>query len=83
MTNLIKLFALLTIIVFVSARSQYRVVNVDKNLSSVVLSLKYTGTDQYYGNAKSPMIQDLKFIFHVHAFYDFYFKIVDANNARY
>lgn len=31
----------------------------------------------------SPIVKELKFVFHMHAFYDFYFKITDPHQNRY
>jgi len=59
------------------------VTNVDKTLSRITLTLQYTGSDQYYVKPTSPITRDLKFIFNVHAFYDFYIKITDLHSSRY
>ena len=83
MKILSKLILLLFLVTLVWTRSEYRVVNVNKTLSEVDLILRYTGNENYYGNEKNPIIKDLRFIFHVHAFYDFYVKITDINNSRY
>lgn len=45
--------------------------------------MQYTGSDTYYLKPTSPIIRNLKFVFNVHAFYDFYVKITDLNNHRY
>ena len=67
----------------VSAKSAYKVTNSYRNLTTVVLTLNYTGTDTYYLNEKSPIVKNLTFIFHTLAFNDFYFKIIDTNNKRF
>ena len=83
MNCLQKFTVLLALLALINAKSDYRVTNVDKNLSRVTLTLTYTGTDQYYLKPTSPITRDLKFVFNVHAFYDFYIKITDLHNARY
>lgn len=83
MKNLLKIFVLILVIFYATSKSQYRVVQVDKTLSRITLTLKYTGNDEYYLKPTSPIIKDLKFIFNVHAFYDFYIKITDLHNPRY
>lgn len=45
--------------------------------------MKYTGTDDYYIKPTSPITKDIKFVFNVHAFYDFYIKITDLHTSRY
>lgn len=83
MNLLQKITLLLLLLTIVSAKSQYRVTNVQKTLSRVTLTLQYTGTDQYYLKPTSPITRDLKFVFNVHAFYDFYIKITDLHQSRY
>jgi hypothetical protein len=83
MNILHKVTLLLVLLTLINARSEYRVVNVDKTLSRITLQLAYTGTDQYYIKPTSPIIRNLKFVFNVHAFYDFYVKITDLHNPRY
>jgi hypothetical protein len=83
MNCLHKLTVLLVLIVLINAKSDYRVVNVDRTLSRITLTLRYTGTDEYYLKPTSPIIKDAKFVFNVHAFYDFYIKITDLHNTRY
>ena len=79
----IHIFLLLSIVLLASCRSQYKVVNAEKSSSTVTLSLDYTGSDDYYLKEKSPIIKQLKFIFHVYAFQDFEFKITDPKNDRF
>jgi hypothetical protein len=83
MNLLHKLTLLLVLLAVANTRSDYRVVNVDKTLSRITLTLRYTGTDEYYLKPTSPIIKDVKFIFNMHAFYDFYIKITDLNSTRY
>ena len=83
MNLLQKIALLLLLLTIASSKSQYRVTNVQKTLSRVTLTLQYTGTDQYYLKPTSPITRDLKFVFNVHAFYDFYIKITDLHQARY
>ena len=83
MNLLQKLAVLLVLLTLIHAKSEYRVVNVDKTLSRITLTLRYTGTDEFYLKPTSPIIKDVKFVFNVHAFYDFYIKITDLHNQRY
>lgn len=83
MTNLHKILLLVIFVTLAVSKSQYRVTNVDKTSSRITLTLRYTGSDQFYLKDTSPMIKDLKFVFNVHAFYDFYVKITDLNKQRY
>lgn len=77
------LLPLLLLIVLVSARSEYEIINEVKSASSIKLELLYIGSEEYIGNPKSPIIKNLEFTFHVHSFNDFYVKIVDAKNKRF
>ena len=81
--SLVKLILFVAIVALATSKSSYKVTNTYRNLTTVVLTLGYTGTDNYYGNPKSPIVRNLSFIFHTLAFNDFYFKIVDANNKRF
>lgn len=83
MNCLHKITVLLLLIALFNAKSDYRVTNVEKTLSRITLTLRYTGTDEYYIKPTSPIIKDVKFVFNMHAFYDFYIKITDLHNARY
>jgi hypothetical protein len=83
MKSLVKILLIATLILLCSARSQYKVTSVDHTLSTITLSLTYTGSETYYVKPTSPIVKDLLFTFHCHAFYDFYVKITDRNNKRY
>ncbi len=83
MNILQKITLLLVLLTIVASKSQYRVTNVEKTLSRITLTLQYTGTDTFYIKPTSPITKDLKFVFNVHAFYDFYIKITDINQSRY
>jgi hypothetical protein len=77
MNILQKVTVLLVLLTVIAAKSQYRVTNVEKTLSRLTLTLQYTGTDQFYIKPTSPISKDIKFVFNVHAYYDFYIKITD------
>lgn len=65
------------------ATSEYKVTKIDKNLTSVMLTLAYTGKDEYYLKPTSPIIKNIHFYFHTHTFDNFMFKIVDADKKRF
>jgi len=83
MKFLLKIVFVLTLALLCTARSQYKVTSADRTLSTITLGLTYTGADTYYLKPTSPIVKDLIFTFHCHAFYDFYVKITDKNNRRY
>ena len=49
----------------------------------MTLTLAYTGKDNFYVKESSPIIKTLIFHMQVHTFFDFSFKITDANNKRF
>jgi alpha-glucosidase len=81
--SLAKLTLVFLLLGAVFSRSEYKVTNVDKTLSTITLNLQYTGKDDTYMKENNPIIKELKFVFHMHAFYDFYVKITDANKQRF
>jgi len=83
MNILQKITVLLVLLAMIAAKSDYRVVNVQKTLSRITLTIKYIGTDDYYIKPTNPIIKDAKLVFNVHAFYDFYIKITDLHTSRY
>ncbi len=80
---LTKIAFFLCILVFVAAKSQYKVVKSDIGSSSIRFDLQYTGTDTYYIKPTSPIIKDLTFIFRSYTFNDFDFKIYDSTKTRF
>ena len=67
----------------IHTKSQYKVVSTFKNTTTISLTLNYTGNDDYYLKATSPIIKTLLFSFRTHTFFDFSFKITDPNNKRF
>jgi hypothetical protein len=73
----------LTLLALLQAKTDYKVVNSVRNVTSVVLTLNYTGSDSYYIKESSPISKSLTFVFHTLTFSDFTFKFTDANNKRF
>lgn len=74
---------LATLLVLLSAKTDYKVVNTVKNTTTVTLTLNYTGSDSYYIKESSPIVKTLIFTFHTQTFFDFTFKFTDPNNKRF
>ena len=86
MKKLSTAIVLLLIAIFISSvysKSSYRVTRAEQNLTTITLSLAYTGQDDYYVKPSSPISKSLTFVFHTLTFQDFYFKFVDPNNKRF
>lgn len=77
--NLFVLFLCCTLLNLVHSTSKYEVVNVDNTTSSLTLTLKYTGDDEYYLKPTSPIVKNLKLTIKTHSYTDFNLKIVDAD----
>lgn len=80
---LIRIALFLCILVFATAKSQYKVVKSDISSSSMRFDLQYTGTDSFYIKPTSPIIKNLTFIFRSYTFNDFDFKIYDSTKTRF
>lgn len=74
---------LATLLVLLSAKTDYKVVNTVKNTTTVTLTLNYSGSDSYYIKESSPIVKTLIFTFHTQTFFDFTFKFTDPNNKRF
>lgn len=83
MAKATSVLLLIVLAVFVSARSEYKVVSTVKNTTYVTLTLSYTGTQNYHIKENNPIIKSLNFHYQTHTFFDFSFKITDSNNKRY
>ena len=83
MPSLSKLILILTLLATTLAKSDYKVVKEVRNTTAIVLTLSYTGTDDYFIKESSPIIKTLLFTFHTHTFFDFSFKITDPNHKRF
>jgi alpha-glucosidase len=80
----ITLFLLLLVLfTTINSRSSYSVCDSVRNTTTVTLTLKYSGSKNYYIKPSSPISKNLIFTFHTLAFNDFTFKIVDADNKRF
>jgi alpha-glucosidase len=78
-----KLLLLLVLVALVLCKSEYKVTNTVTNASSIVLTLTYTGENDYYLKPTSPIVKTLKFTFQIHTYKDFIVKITDANKNRF
>lgn len=61
-------------------QAQYTVVNSDVGNSYIKLSLRYSGSQDYYVKPKSKIIKELVFYFQALTYNEFTFKIYDPNN---
>lgn len=71
------------LVLLVSSRSPYKVVNSAVTSSSVTLDLLYTGNQEYHIKPTSPIIKNLRFLFRTYTFNDFDFKIIDSKKERF
>lgn len=67
----------------VSAKSDYKVVNINRSSSYIQLTLAYIGTLEYYIKPTSPIIKNLSFLFQTYTYNDFIVKITDSNSSRF
>lgn len=81
--NILLLTVLILLVLPTLAITSYRVTGSSKNTTTIVLSLEYTGKDDYYLKPTSPISKRLLFTFHTLAFNDFTFKITDSSNKRF
>ena len=77
--NISFILLLLTLIVGILTTSKYEVVNAENSTSSLTLTLKYTGQDDYYLKPTSPIVKNLKLTIKTLSYTDFDLKIVDAD----
>ena len=79
-TSLLFLFCLLTL---TTSLSNYEVTKQDTDTSSITLTIKYTGSENYYIRSSSPIMKELIVYLQVLNYYDFRLKIYDPSNSRF
>ena len=81
-TNL-RTFVVLLSIILAFSRSEYKVTDYTCLSTACYFNLTYTGTNDYYVNPKNAIVKNLKATFRMLTFYDFTFKIADADKQRF
>ena len=76
-----SIFFLLTLAMALS--STYKVSSTFSNSSHIILSLQYTGSEDYYIKKSSPIYKNLTFTLACLSFSDLTFLITDSANQRY
>lgn len=71
------------LLIFAISQAQYTVVDKQTTSYSIRLSLKYTGSSDYYVKPKSKIVKDLVFEFKALAYSEFNFKIYDPKVNRF
>ena len=74
---------LIVVLLISISYTQYTVVNQEVGSTYLKLDLKYTGQSDYYVKPKSKVVKNLVFMFRALTFYEFSFKIYDANQNRF
>ena len=78
-----KFTLLCLLLIFAISQAQYTVVDQQTTSTSIKLSLKYTGTSDYYVKPKSKVVKDLVFEFKALTYSEFQFKIYDPKVNRF
>lgn len=76
-------YLLISTIWICSFCSDYKVVSSTTNSTHIVLSLEYTGSQQYYIKTSSPIFKNLTFTLSCLSYSDLSFTITDANDSRF
>ena len=78
-----RLLALLLLACLALAATDYEVINEVKTTSSIKLELQYIGSQDYWGNPKSPISKRVHMMLRVLGFNDFDLKFYDPDHSRY
>lgn len=79
----LRILAIVCLPFVILTKSQYDTTGYICAASSCQFNLTYTGSEDYYGNPKNPIVKSLQVQLQAMSYYDLSIKIYDLNRARF